>query len=126
MGGRGGVTFLAAAVLVDVELGAERPQRPLLLESALENEKRERIECLLRLREGKKKIFVASLNLNSIAVTFRNWEEEQEFQNYRAHYPLTERHPERYRSPRTESRERTKVEFEQRERTKLSTTRETF
>lgn len=54
MGGRGGVTFLAAAVLVDVELGAERPQRPLLLESALENEKRERIECLLRLREGKK------------------------------------------------------------------------
>lgn len=75
---------------------------------------------------GKKKIFVASLNLNSIAVTFRNWEEEQEFQNYRAHYPLTERHPERFRSPRTESRERTKVEFEQRERTKLSTTRETL
>ena len=58
------------------------------------------------LGRGKKKRKYSSLNLNRIAVTFRNREEEGEFKCYRVYDPLIERHP-HFRSSRTaESKER--------------------
>lgn len=112
--GRRGVTFLAAAVLVDVELGAERPQRPLLLESALKPEKRETIEYHLRLREEEKKRkkyssplkfkfkFGSKNRCRSVSQCFttrrRRRRRRKKFKNYRVYDPFSERHHPRFRS----------------------------